>query len=184
MVVKLWGAAGGSVTNNYGNFPGGAGAFSQATLAVNPGENYVLVVGEAGKIGNVGGGQGDNDASGGAGVAQLSSFSGAGGQGSSLFQWNGSNYIMKAVAGGGAGAGIISAGQAGLGQAVNAGAGYADSATTTGEPNLSLMGGTGSASGTYQLGGGGGGFGGGSWVVGKGFSGGGFVWGPAGQRNQ
>ena len=173
MVVKLWGAAGGSVTNNYGNFPGGAGAFSQATLAVNPGENYVLVVGEAGKIGHVGGGQGDNDASGGTGVAEGSYFSGAGGQGSSLFQWNGSNYIMKAVAGGGAGAGIISAGQAGLGQAVNAGAGYADSATTTGEPNLSLMGGTGSASGTYQLGGGGGGFGGGSWVVGKGFSGGG-----------
>ena len=160
MVVKLWGAGGGygsDIVND--EISGGGGAFSQATLNVTPGETFVLVVGQSGLDG---GGLGANDGSGGVGDSGYFGGSGVGGQASSLFQFTGSVYIMKAVAGGGGGGGFNYGGQAG--QANGSGAGYAPNATTTGLASLNLMGGDGTPGSTeiQASGGGGGGYGGGS----------------------
>jgi hypothetical protein len=160
MVVKLWGAGGGYGADFANDkTSGGGGAFSQATLNVTPGETFALVVGQSGLDGA---GLGENDGSGGVGASGYFGGSGAGGQASSLFQFTGSVYIMKAVAGGGGGGGIDYGGQAG--QANGSGAGYATNATTTGLASLNLMGGDGTPGSTeiQASGGGGGGYGGGS----------------------
>ena len=158
MTVKLWGAGGDAAYYSVGYLAtdGGAGAFSQVTLNVNPGDSYVLVVGQSG---SAGGAAGSSDAAGGAGSASGSISAGTGGQASSLFFQAGPNYVMKAVAGGGGGGGIFYGGNAG--QADGSGSGYSLIATTLGETNLNLMGGLGAA-GADGTGGSGGGYGGGS----------------------
>lgn len=159
MLVKLWGAGGGSANST----DGGGGAFSQVTLSVNPGETFVVVVGQAG---DKGGGAGSNDGSGGAGMTangDPTTFGGTGGQASSLFKLSGPAYIMKAVAGGGGGGGGNTFG-GNAGQAAGTGIGYGVNATTIGYTNLNLMGGAGAAAdaGTGPANGGnGGGYGGG-----------------------
>ncbi len=170
MMVKLWGAGGQSYTNPAD--AGGGGAFVSTSLAVAPGQVFVVVVGASG---DNGGGGGSGDAPGGGGIVG----GGAGGQASSLFLYANSTYIMKAAAGGGGGGGNYGGGGAGgnPGQGTagghdgigggngmtggGVGFNYAAGATTTGLASLSLMGGGGGGSAVVYAGGGGGGYGGG-----------------------
>ena len=170
MFVKLWGAGGGGgMYNNLNTSSGGGGGFSQMSLNVMPGESYVVVVGQSG---DKGGGIGSNDGAGGSGGGLLGIFAAYGGQASALFKSTGSAYVMKAVAGGGAGGGPSYGG--GAGQANGSGAGYGPLATTLGYTNLNLMGGDGAdIIGFTGSGGGGGGYGGGNSSVSTASSGGG-----------
>ena len=45
--VKAWGAGGGGTI--YTSSLGGVGAYAFTSLAVNPGENYKIIVGEGGR---------------------------------------------------------------------------------------------------------------------------------------
>ncbi len=184
MTAKLWGAGGGGGLAS----TGGAGAFSQMSLAVVPGQTFTVVVGQHGNYtnNNNGGGIGSGDASG--GIVNPGAKAGEGGQASSLFLNSGTNYLTVAVAGGGGGAGAANAsvnggaggnpGQAGAsaggtggsngigGASVpggTAGDNYSAAATNTGIASLgSVDGQGGSAVSTTGSGGGGGGFGGGA----------------------
>ena len=181
MIVKLWGAAGGSQPQFTGTgLPGGGGAYVMVTLTVSPGDTYVAVVGQHGGGGpGLGGGIGQNNASGGGGN---SAYGCPGGQGSSIFKYVNPYYIMKAVAGGGGGGGnnIGAAGgnpgqgpggalggyNGAGGSGYYSGYNYSANALTIGETNLNLMngdGGNASPGGSYasQYSGGGGGYGGG-----------------------
>jgi hypothetical protein len=160
ITVKLWGAGGqGSQFT-----AGGGGAFSEVTLTVTPGQQFVAVVGQSG---GAGGGFSSGDAGGGEGGGGGGEN---GGQASSLFQYTGTDYIMKAVAGGGGGGGYLYGANAG--QASGTGSGYAANATTTGVANLDLIGGQGQT-GSSQNGGCGGGYGGGTSNPGNGQANGG-----------
>lgn len=167
MVVKLWGAGGANASFAGVTTSGGGGAFSEVTEIVSPGQTYVVVVGQSGSAGGAGSA---NDASGGAGNSFGSFVGGAGGQASSLFLYNGQDYIMQAVAGGGGGANL--SGTGGAGQAAGSSSGYAAGATTTGVTNLDVIGGDGGA-GSNTGGGGGGGYSGGNGGSAAGGTGGG-----------
>jgi len=198
MVFKLWGAGGGG--GNAGiiqSGTGGGGAFVQTTVNVTPGQTYTIVVGQGGGYESVvttpssGGGAGSGDAAGGSGVGSTTfgTLSGAGGQGSSVFYFNGTNYIMEAVAGGGGGGSLGLGGAGGNpgesgqpgGQGGSYGRGvfggsYATNATTTGISELSSADGDGGNAIVFNNdagGGGGGGYGGGSAGVIPGNNGGG-----------
>jgi hypothetical protein len=174
MVAKLWGAGGGRAMHGPN---GGGGAFVQKTVAVTAGQTFMVVVGQ---WGSTGGGAGSGDTAGGAGSGGSSTRGGNGGQGSSLFLYTGSSYILKALAGAGGGSydfggqgapggnsplnlgnGTFSGYDGyGGGGAPNAGQNYATNATTVGIASLSAAGGNGGA-GNVIGGGGGGGYGGG-----------------------
>lgn len=182
MIVKLWGAGGasGPYTSQ-----GGGGAFVSTVLPVTNGQQFLTVVGERGsqRYGVVLSGHGNGISHG--GLRFWSNPGGEGGQASSLFLCNAGAFVMKAVAGGGGGAGIFANGGAGGNPGANglvyngyqgtAGSGghdglagggdgpgsdYAPNATTTGITALNLAGGNGGDA-NYCGGGGGGGYGGG-----------------------
>ncbi len=111
MTAKLWGAGGGGGEGLFGS-TGGGGAFVEQTFNVVAGQTFLVVVGQHGDYNdNHGGGNGSGDAMG--GNATAGDEVAQGGQASSLFYLNGSNYITEAVAGGGGGAGAAGSGGAG-----------------------------------------------------------------------
>ena len=145
IIAKLWGAGGGGASQNFG----GGGAFVQKTITVTPGQTYILVVGQRGNFGtNDLGGNGSGNAQGGStrADAAVGYKGGQGGQGSSLFYYTGSNYIMRAVAGAGGGAGTA-AGFLG-GNGAPGGNGGSAAAISNGNPAGSGNNGSGGASGT------------------------------------
>ncbi|EEF57870.1 hypothetical protein [Pedosphaera parvula] len=170
MVAKLWGAGGGRAVHSPN---GGGGGYVQKTLAVTPGQVFTVVVGQRG---SAGGGAGSGNAAG----AFSAGAGGIGGQGSSVFYFTGSSYVLKALAGAGGGGADYDGGGAPGGNsptptgngttsgydgnggsgAPNAGQNYAANATTTGIASLNQAGGSAGAGSNFG-GGGGGGYGGG-----------------------
>jgi hypothetical protein len=107
LTAKLWGAGGGSSAAGFpGN--GGGGAFALTTLAVTPGQQIVVVVGQHGtNSGAALGGAGSGDANGGQ-PGYLGDYNnrGQGGQASSVFYLSNGVYYAQAIAGAGGGAGL------------------------------------------------------------------------------
>jgi hypothetical protein len=153
---------------------------------------FTVVVGQHGDFNdNNAGGNGSGDASGGS--TGVGAGSGQGAQASSLFYFNGADYVTQAVAGGGGGgsagpggaggnpgqAGAVGGGSGGnngggggAGPGGASGNNYAGGATSTGIASLNSANGNGAGSGS-GVGGGGGGFGGGGTGGGNGAAGGG-----------
>lgn len=96
IAVKIWGAGGGGSDGS-----GGSGAFLKGTLAVTPGESYVIIVGGGGTysttVHNGGFGGGGN----------AGAYGGSGGGYSGIFLNSVSQANAKAIAGGGGGGGYF-----------------------------------------------------------------------------
>jgi len=188
VTFKLWGAGGGGSFIPGPSFPiignGGGGAFSSVTLDAQPGDTFVIVVGQRGAVSGASlGGAGSGNTEGGPpGTFNGSNTNRAqGGQASSVFFVTNNLLAMKAVAGGGGGAGIGAFGggggepgqshppaiggapgqngAGGIGQ--SSGGNYNSNAITTGIVALNQAGGNG-GNGLLNSGGGGGGYGGGA----------------------
>ena len=110
VTVKLWGAGGGGGAVTFqGAYIGGGGAFSSVTLPAQPGDAYVIVVGQRGAFSSASlGGVGSGNTQGGAPGNFEGSFTNRaqGGQASSVFLLTNNLLFVKAIAGGGGGAGF------------------------------------------------------------------------------
>lgn len=138
MEVKLWGAGGEENTIFYPSRPkgglGGGGGYARWEGAVTPGEVYNLSVGAVG-----------------AGGASGAGFGGGRGGGMSVLSLkSGSNFIVKAIAGGGGGAGEIGS-FSGVGNGHGGGAEQNGFTGGTSGPGQRGFGGTGGAGGTGGL---------------------------------
>jgi len=184
VTVKLWGAGGGGGGISFiGLVSGGGGAFSSVTLDAQPGDTFVVVVGQRGAFSSASlGGAGSGNTQGGPpGVFNGSTNRSQGGQASSVFFLTNNLLIIQGVAGAGGGAGNFGSGGAAgqFGQNTlgaiggepgangsgggfpSAGGDYNNSALTTGISALNQAGGNG-GQGVLYSGGGGGGYGGGA----------------------
>jgi hypothetical protein len=112
LVVKLWGAAGGSGFTGSRRARGGSGAFVRATLAVTPGETLTVVVGQGGATFGSGAAFGNGGSSSHDGLScstphidtYVYGCGGGGGGLAGIFSsgsWSQSNALVVAGAGGG-----------------------------------------------------------------------------------
>src|SRR2546427_3570629 len=108
VTFKLWGAGGGGGGFSFlGPTFGGGGAFSSVTLDAQPGDTFVIVVGQRGAANSASlGGAGSGNTEGGPpGFFNDFNNRAQGGQASSVFFMANNLLVMKAVAGAGGGGG-------------------------------------------------------------------------------